>query len=104
MLSCQDTLADAVVTVFTQTVPSPLYRWVDDCHAAVVCRDPSGARQLLAAAAGGEFQLRGYVDAGSGTRALPASGAAGSVSAELMPGLAVRGRRGWAEFEPAGRE
>ena len=42
--------------------PLPLVnRWVDDCHAAVVCSDPAAARQLLAAAAkagAAEFQLR----------------------------------------------
>lgn len=58
---------------------SPASRWVDDCHAAVVCSDPAAARQLLAAAAkaGGtaEYKLRGYADAGSGTRKLAASGA-----------------------------
>lgn len=59
----------------------PTLRWVDDCHAAVVCSDPAAARQLLAAAAkaGGtaEYKLRGYADAGSGTRKLAAS--------ELLP-------------------
>ncbi|PSC74313.1 coiled-coil domain-containing R3HCC1L [Micractinium conductrix] len=58
----------------------PTLKWVDDCHAAVVCPDPAAARQLLAAATargGGEFQLRSYADAGSGTRRLPGS--------ELLP-------------------
>lgn len=56
----------------------PTLRWVDDCHAAVVCSDPAAARQLLAAAAkAGDYKLRGYADAGSGTRKLAAS--------ELLP-------------------
>ncbi|KAI7838022.1 hypothetical protein COHA_008203 [Chlorella ohadii] len=59
----------------------PTLKWVDDCHAAVVCFDPRAAQQLLAAAnAAGpaaEFRLRGYADAGSGTRKLPPS--------ELLP-------------------
>jgi hypothetical protein len=58
-------------------------RWVDDCHAAVICSDPKAARQLLAAATaagpGAEFRLRGYADAGSGTRKLPGSGAVAGV-------------------------
>ncbi|EFN51439.1 expressed protein [Chlorella variabilis] len=55
----------------------PTLKWVDDCHAAVVCADPQAARQLLGAATAAgtdaEFRLRGYADAGSGTRKLPAS-------------------------------
>jgi hypothetical protein len=58
-------------------------RWVDDCHAAVICSDPKAARQLLTAATaagpGAEFRLRGYADAGSGTRKLPGSGAVAGV-------------------------
>ncbi|KAL4421016.1 hypothetical protein ABPG77_008853 [Micractinium sp. CCAP 211/92] len=59
----------------------PTLRWVDDCHAAVVCCDPAAARQVLAAAAkagdAAEYRLRGFADAGSGTRKLAAS--------ELLP-------------------
>ncbi|KAL4452739.1 hypothetical protein ABPG75_008401 [Micractinium tetrahymenae] len=59
----------------------PTLRWVDDYHAAVICCDPAAARQLLASAAkacgAAEYKLRGYADAGSGTRKLAAS--------ELLP-------------------
>lgn len=62
---------------------SPLRRWVDDCHAAVVCSDPRAALQLLAAATAAgpaaEFRLRGYADAGSGTHKLPPSGGLGGL-------------------------
>ncbi|KAI3432674.1 hypothetical protein D9Q98_004218 [Chlorella vulgaris] len=56
----------------------PTLKWVDDCHAVVICSDPKAARQLLEAAtspsaAPTDFQLRGYADAGSGTRKLPPS-------------------------------
>ncbi|KAL4855455.1 Serine/threonine-protein kinase EDR1 [Chlorella vulgaris] len=56
----------------------PTLKWVDDCHAVVICSDPKAARQLLEAATSPsaapiDFQLRGYADAGSGTRKLPPS-------------------------------
>jgi hypothetical protein len=63
-------------------------RWVDDCHAAVVCADPAAARRLLGAAAAQrepELGLRGYADAGSGTRRLPPSG--DSSGCQHAPGL-----------------
>jgi hypothetical protein len=68
----------------------PVCRWVDDCHAVVICSDPKAARQLLEAAtspsaAPTDFQLRGYADAGSGTRKLPPSGAPAHPVAGVLP-------------------
>lgn len=87
---CYDTLSFFLLALLALQFTTPCLpkataaclhrRWVDDCHAVVICSDPKAARQLLEAAtspsaAPTDFQLRGYADAGSGTRKLPPSGA-----------------------------
>lgn len=87
---CREQMQRLLISFFSAPAPDlppalpPATRWVDDCHAAVVCSDPAAARQLLAAAAkAGDYKLRGYADAGSGTRKLAASG----VLPRPLPGL-----------------
>lgn len=88
--------SDRLPTVRLAPVPSLSLpaSWVDDCHAAVVCCDPAAARQVLAAAAkagdAAEYRLRGFADAGNGTRKLAASGA--------LPGLSPVVQRGHCLF------